>query len=452
MNDTTVPASKDGVGLLFDGIIDDAEHDRTGALLDAIEDTYNRTIQSDRYQAQYLDLVDADNGNAWVTANRNVTVYWGYPQDTNKSTNFTLYHFTGLHRDGTNSGFDLDDIDNSKIEEVTIKKTDDGIAFEVEPGGFSPFVLVWTQSTGGGGGGATYYTITASAGENGTITPSGNVSVISGGDKTFTMKAAEGYQIADVLVDGKSVGAVSSYTFENVRAKHTIEVTFTELPPTPDDTGVSDWLNTKDHLAYVQGMPGGIFGPEQNMTRAEAAQMFYNLLLNKDVAQTVTFTDVAADAWYAKAVNVLASLGMIEGTGAGTYEPERAITRAEFTTIAMRFADLDTEGENIFSDVSESDWFYPYVVGSIQYGWINGCPDGTFQPNRTIGRAEAVTLTNRMLGRSADKDYVDAHADELKKFADVDTAHWAYYNIMEATNAHDYTKSSGTETWTNVTD
>ena len=135
----------------------------------------------------------------------------------------------------------------------------------------------------------------------------------------------------------------------------------------PDETGVSDWLNTTDHNAYMNGYDTGSFGPNDNMTRAEAAQLFYNLLLNKNVTVTVSFTDVPSDAWYSKAVNVLASLGMLNGVGGDLFEPERTITRAEFTALGMRFADLGTSGENIFSDVHPGDWFYDNVVGSIQY-------------------------------------------------------------------------------------
>ena len=134
-----------------------------------------------------------------------------------------------------------------------------------------------------------------------------------------------------------------------------------DQPANPDDTGVSDWLNTKDHLAYLAGYPGGTFGPDQNMTRAEAAQMFYNLLLEKDVEITVEFEDVPADAWYAKPVNTLASLGILSGVGNGRFDPERSITRAEFTVIAMKFANTSGGGVNIFSDVNEDDWFYVTV-------------------------------------------------------------------------------------------
>ena len=220
-------------------------------------------------------------------------------------------------------------------------------------------------------------------------------------------------------------------------------------PADPDDTGVSDLLNTEDHIQYLFGYPDGTFGPENNMTRAEVAQMFYNLLLDQDVEITKTFDDVPANAWYAKAVNTLASLDIISGVGDNKFEPERSITRAEFTAMAMKFAVGGEEGENIFSDVDENDWFYDAVVNSIQYGWIHGYGDGTFRPNNPITRAEVTAIVNNMLGRAADEDFVDEHADELTPFSDIEK-HWAYYHIVEATNDHDYTKPSSGENWTKL--
>lgn len=374
------------------------------------------------------------------------------------------------------------------------------------------------------------YTIRAIAGANGRISPQGNVIVISGQNWTFTITPASGYHISDVTVDGISQGAISTYTFENVTADHTIEATFAKdssggssgthndytlryetnggdrlsnesksyswdkpyekLPVPvrdgyvfegwyydskltnaveddvdvnrttvtlyakwskdmvdPDNNGVSDWLNTTEHNAYLSGYANGNFGPNDNMTRAQVAQMFYNLLMEKNVPITVSFTDVPADAWYATAVNTLASLGIVNGIGDGQFAPERTITRSEFTVIAMRFTNGDVSGNNTFSDVSVDDWFYDQVVGSIQYGWINGFSDGTFRPYKTITRAEVVTIVNRMLGRSADEDYVDHYMDQLRLFPDVAEDYWAYYQIVEATNAHDYRKDDSTESW-----
>lgn len=222
-------------------------------------------------------------------------------------------------------------------------------------------------------------------------------------------------------------------------------------PADPDDTGVSDLLDTENHNQYLFGYPEGTFGPDQNMTRAEVAQMFYNLLVDKNVAITATFEDVPADAWYAKSVNTLASMGIISGVGENRFEPERSITRAEFTSMAMKFTKGALDGTNVFSDVHSGDWFYEAVVGSIQYGWIEGYEDGTFRPENWITRVEVTSIVNKMLGRFADREFVAGHADELNSFSDVTSTHWGYYHIVEATNSHTYTKpSTNVETWTEL--
>ena len=113
----------------------------------------------------------------------------------------------------------------------------------------------------------------------------------------------------------------------------------------------------------------------------------------------------------------------------------------------MRFAKLPTGGENIFSDVPEDAWYHKFVVGAIQYGWITGYPDGTFRPDSFILRSEVATIVNRMLGRFADKAFIDANSSALKQFGDLTDSHWAYYDIMEAANGHKYTGKNGSESW-----
>ena len=476
INGSDVPVEDaSGVALLFDSIIDASGEDRTSLLEDKAEDTMETLNEEPAsgnrfaYSFQYLDLVDTNNGNAWVKASEDVTIYWPYPAGTNKDTAFTLLHFEGLHREMETSeiGEQIADCNVSKV--TIVEKTDTHIVLKVGSAGFSPFALVWEEKI-------PTYTITATSNGNGSITPAGVTTVQEGGSQSYTIKADNGYHISDVKVNGVSVGVVESYDFTNVQSNQTIAVTFSRNssgggggggghtkpsdpdedipdepgPADPFDTGVGNWLNTEDHTAYLGGYGGGLFGPDDNMTRGQAAQMFYNLLLDKDVPITVSFTDVAPDAWYATAVNTLASLGIVTGYGNGQFGSDDSITRAQFTTIAMRFANLDTSGENIFTDVSEDDWFYEFVVGAIKYGWIGGYPDGRFGPNDTITRAQVTTIVNRMLGRSADEDYVERNIEELTRFTDVPDTHWAYYNIMEATNAHDYDRVSGGEDWTRL--
>ena len=86
--------------------------------------------------------------------------------------------------------------------------------------------LLHHKSNGGGSSGYSYYTIEATAGAGGSISPSGSVSVREGRDQTFTITPDKGYAVSTVKIDGKSIGAVKSYTFENVSRTHTIEVVF----------------------------------------------------------------------------------------------------------------------------------------------------------------------------------------------------------------------------------
>lgn len=144
------------VGLLFDDIMNEVYDRQT--LLEAQADDRMPELEpgaTRHFQSQYLDLVDMNNGNAWVMASNPIDVYWGYPEGTDENTSFTLWHFPGLHRDGTDnateSGYDLEDIMAVEPEKVSIENTPQGIRFTVEPGGFSPFVLVWEENTGAGG-------------------------------------------------------------------------------------------------------------------------------------------------------------------------------------------------------------------------------------------------------------------------------------------------------------
>ena len=155
---------------------------------------------------------------------------------------------------------------------------------------------------------------------------------------------------------------------------------------------------------------------------------------------------MAPDAWYAKAVTALAELGVVSGVGEGKFAPDRTITRAEFVVIATRFADY-APGTAGYSDVGEDFWAYEAIGTASYYGWINGYTDGTFRPLALITRAEAAKVVNAMLGRSADKRFID-QAEGLKLFPDVSRDNWAFYEIAEATNAHSFTcDKGGVESW-----
>lgn len=540
---TGTNAASAQISLLFDDIL--ALNVAVGEDEDAVQLLINRandaqsgvTFTSGQYEFKYMDLVNANDGNAWVSTDKDITIFWPYPEEVQSNYSnyiFQVVHFTGLHREdyADNSNGVVNQINSAGVEVITATATADGVKFTLkgnaENGSFSPFALVWTATTPTPVYDLTYYANGGSGGShsipyavNAVATVSSN-NWFSRTDYTFNGWNTKADGTGTPYAVGASItmtGDVNLYaqwrytggTVDPTPTEHTLRYEtnggeyiqsetkkvswtkeYTNLPTPqrdgytfagwyrnstltmpitgdvkvygtvtiyakwnktvvdPDDTGVSDLLNTQDHKEYLHGYDTGLFGPNNDMTRAEAAQMFYNLLLDKDVPITVNFSDVPADAWYATAVNTLASLGLVEGVGNNEFAPDRAITRAEFTVIAMRFTNGEVSGENIFSDISANDWFYDQVVGSIQYGWITGYEDGTFRPNTTIARAEVTTIVNRMLGRSADVDYVDRHKDDLRLFPDVSQDYWAYYQIVEATNAHDYTKEGNTESWSKL--
>lgn len=218
----------------------------------------------------------------------------------------------------------------------------------------------------------------------------------------------------------------------------------------PDDSGVSNWLETDKHRAYLTGYPDSTFRADRNMTRAEVAQMFYALLLDKNVTITKSFSDVPDDAWYSTAVKTLASLGMMDGYPDGTFRPDEPITRAEFATVGLAFAYDPLDADCSYYDVSASAWYHTYVAQATTYGWIGGYPDNTFRPGNNITRVEVCVIVNNMLGRDADERYIDRHEDELVHFVDLSDSYWGYYTIMESTNTHEYTGSFTNEKWTDV--
>ena len=202
------------------------------------------------------------------------------------------------------------------------------------------------------------------------------------------------------------------------------------------------------HGAYILGYTDGTFGPSRSMTRAEAAAIFARLLAEKngDTISTVAntrFTDIPAHAWYSGYAKYLNNNGITYGKSKTTFAPYDAITRAEFTTLAVRFFDVYGDGDKEimeqyrdFDDVSDGYWAAAYIKAAAKYGWINGYTDGSFRGDRSISRAEVVTIVNRLLGREADEAYIADNLRKLNTFPDVSRKHWAYYAVMEAANAH----------------
>ena len=225
-------------------------------------------------------------------------------------------------------------------------------------------------------------------------------------------------------------------------------------PPPPAKPGGQSYfvpsvkLNTKDHFAYLFGYPDSTFRPDQSMTRAEVAAMFVRLMEEAPDASAVSFKDVAPGAWYYDYIAKAEAAGILKGYEDGSFRPQGEITRAEFAAIATRFDKL-SPAPMAFTDVANDYWAHDAIAAAYGKGWIAGYEDNTFRPAQNIKRSEVATLTNQVLNRFADKDWVQAHRQAIINFTDVNESHWAFYPITEATNGHDYTRKPDgkNETW-----
>lgn len=394
LNDTEVTLPQDAKpSLLFDSIIEDeGSTARTDALKDKVDDKLgtvgNNTTR--HYEVKYLDLVDANNGNAWITSSAGMDIYWGYPEGTDINTEFHVLHFEDLHRDGAQSGFEISDIESANVIELTagtdqLKNTEYGIKFHVESGDFSPYVLVWEKTS-----------------------TSQNPGIIPTPDPDPT--------------------------------------------PTPDpEEPDQPELERDDHYAYIFGYEDNTIRPENDITRAEVATIFYRLLTDesREAYRTTDhdFTDVSADAWHVEPVATLAGAGLLAGYEDGSFRPDAPITRAEYAAIATRFDEL-AAAESNFTDIS-GHWAEDAINAAYGAGWVGGYEDGTFRPDQNITRAEAMALINRVLERAVDSDGM---LDEMTHWDDNDPAAWYYADIQEATHSHTYEREEGEqyETWTDL--
>ena len=225
----------------------------------------------------------------------------------------------------------------------------------------------------------------------------------------------------------------------------------TSVPtPTRDPNSIPS-LNYDDHYAYIVGYEDGTVQPDNTITRAEVATIFFRMLSDesRDNFRTTEnpFSDMTADDWFNTAVSTMTNADVIHGYEDGTFRGDNAITRAEFATIAAYFDPITFSGEDKFSDTS-GHWASGFINRAAERGWINGYEDGSFRPDRNITRAEAMTLVNRVLGRKPDSAHL--LADMITWPDNSDTTVWYYADVQEATNSH-YSEDAGTyEIWTSL--
>ena len=256
---------------------------------------------------------------------------------------------------------------------------------------------------GGGGRGYSYYTIKATAGAGGSISPSGNVSVREGRDQTFTITPDKDYAVANVKIDGKSIGAVKSYTFENVRRTHTIEVIFMKANGNPQ-TGVfvdvatgsyyEDAVDWAVENGITQGTDDTHFSPDGICTRAQAATFLWRAAGSpKPETRTMPFTDVPAGSYYYDAVLWAVENGITKGTSNTTFSPNMTCSRAQIVTFLWRSEKSPAAGTaNLFVDVKSTVYYADAVLWAVKEDITKGTTSTTFSPDADCTRAQIVTF------------------------------------------------------------
>jgi uncharacterized repeat protein (TIGR02543 family) len=255
----------------------------------------------------------------------------------------------------------------------------------------------------GSGHSYSYYTIKATAGAGGSISPSGNVSVREGRDQTFTITPDKGYAVANVKIDGKSIGAVKSYTFENVSRTHTIEVIFMKANGNPQtgvfvDVATGSYYEDAVDWAVENGITKGTddthFSPDGICTRAQAVTFLWRTAGSPaSKTSTMPFTDVPVGSYYYDAVLWAVENGITKGTSDTTFSPNMTCSRAQIVTFLWRSEKSPAAGTaNPFADVKSTAYYADAVLWAVREDITKGTTNTTFSPDADCTRAQIVTF------------------------------------------------------------
>lgn len=367
LNGMNVMVAREGVRLLFDDII---EHNTSGVsstqlLINRANEVLGGSSDSRRYEAKYLDLVDTSNGNAWVAADKDITVYWPLPAGTGWSTNFTLLHFEGLHRE---MGVDVIEsgINSCDVTPVTVENTGTHVKFTVSRAGFSPFILVWDEY-------------------NTPITPIPEPDNSPVGLNTEDHVAyIIGYEDGTVRPGTNITRAEVATIFFRLLTDETRESYWSQSSGFTD-VASGAWYNnavsTLTRAGILDGYEDGSFRPNASITRAEFTKIAVSFFKHVGGASSNPFNDVPDSAWYAEFVKAAAELGLIDGYEDGTFRPNAPITRAEACTIVNRTLGRAPDKDNLlpehemltWPDNSRDAWYYAQIqeaTNSHDYQWL----------------------------------------------------------------------------------
>ncbi|WP_308534129.1 S-layer homology domain-containing protein [uncultured Peptoniphilus sp.] len=195
----------------------------------------------------------------------------------------------------------------------------------------------------------------------------------------------------------------------------------------------------ENHIKYIFGYPEGTFKPEGKIKRAEVMAIIargegYKL---SDESKP-NYQDAKDKSWYNKYINACTKAGILKEKEGEKLRAEEAITRAELADLISRI----TNGNDKKSDLTDikGHWAEEAINQGYGNGILTGYPDKSFKPDNTITRAETIIIINALYNRHPDKDYIDANQEQITKYIDLNKSHWAYYEIMEASESHKFVR------------
>ncbi|MGE9972272.1 S-layer homology domain-containing protein, partial [Candidatus Pseudoscillospira sp. SGI.172] len=268
----------------------------------------------------------------------------------------------------------------------------------------------WTYTGGGGGGGGSYtpsYTVSVDKTVNGTITVSPK-SASKGDTVTITVKPDNGYELDTLKVLDKNGDKVKltekngKYIFTMPTGKVTVKGSFVEETPVQifKDVPVDAYYYEAVKWAAEKGITGGVgndlFAPNQPCTRAQIVTFLWRAAGSPAPKNMSSFTDVPADAFYAKAVAWAVENGITGGTGDGKFSPDATCTRAQAVTFLYRASGVPAvSGNAAFSDVATNAYYAAAVKWAEKNGITGGIGGGLFGSDNNCTRAQIVTFLYR---------------------------------------------------------
>ncbi len=364
-----------GVQLLVDELVQHEDDDITRQIFDAMTDRALEAISAELGNVNtdfaYMNLVDTNNGNVYVTANNPVTVTWPYPAGTDSNDTFYIVHFTDMNR-GTNLTEGA--IESAAVESLETENTENGIRFTVKS--FSPFVLVWSDE----GGGWNPPDIDDDKPEKpGGLNTEDHVAYIIG------------YPDGEVKPEGNITRAEVATIFFRLLTDETRDEYWSKTnsyTDVPADSWFNNAISTLSNMGIIDGYADGSFRPDAPITRAEFTKIAVSFFEYADYVYENTFTDVRSGSWYTQFIAAAVEIGLIEGYPDGTFRPDNYITRAEACTIVNRTLNRAPDEDHLlpesvmitWPDNQPGTWYYADMqeaTNSHDYDWLGSIEDWT---------------------------------------------------------------------------